>query len=321
MGSGESAEETAAFFKKNYGMNDLTVGVLKVEYPQHRVWITKPFYLGTYHVTRGQFRQFVKESGYKTDAEKGERPGAFGWDPDKQRLRVHSAGGPIQAQRLRTLRHAWQCLSVVRGLVRRGLLRQIGHRRPNRPKQRRWPRPSGRILGFRAVLFPFRLSRLERAGQPEQLPHGLPCCRDSVIHATPEQRANLAIGLGSHLPWPRSLLPSRCYTCCPFKPSVALRTLGKVGCRRTVRLSSLLETSILTAILACFGAEDAVPMKAELGFPETEDILARSRRGYLRQCRSGSSDRRATTIPFAMAVLASRPSGVLCVWRAGFSVP
>ena len=48
--------------------------------------ITKPFYLGTYHVTRGQFRQFVADTGYKTDAEKGERPGAFGWDPDKKQF-------------------------------------------------------------------------------------------------------------------------------------------------------------------------------------------------------------------------------------------
>ena len=44
--------------------------------------ITKPFYLGTYHVTRGQFRQFVKDSGYKTDAEKGDNPGAWGWDAE-----------------------------------------------------------------------------------------------------------------------------------------------------------------------------------------------------------------------------------------------
>ena len=54
------------------------------EWPQHRVRITKPFYLGTYHVTRGQFRQFVKDTGYKTDAEKGEFPGAAGWNPDKE---------------------------------------------------------------------------------------------------------------------------------------------------------------------------------------------------------------------------------------------
>jgi formylglycine-generating enzyme required for sulfatase activity len=41
------------------------------ERPQHRVRITRPFYLGVYEVTVGQFRQFVQQSGHKTDAEKG----------------------------------------------------------------------------------------------------------------------------------------------------------------------------------------------------------------------------------------------------------
>jgi formylglycine-generating enzyme required for sulfatase activity len=84
MGSGESAEDTVAFFKKTYGRGLLRADMFKNEHPQHRVRITKPFYLGTYHVTRGQFRQFVKETSYKTDAEKGENPGAFGWNPDKK---------------------------------------------------------------------------------------------------------------------------------------------------------------------------------------------------------------------------------------------
>ena len=86
MGSGESADATAAFFKKNYGVYLLTVHFFKHEHPQHRVRITKPFYLGTYHVTRGQFRQFVKESGYKTDSEKGDRPGAWGWTSEKRQF-------------------------------------------------------------------------------------------------------------------------------------------------------------------------------------------------------------------------------------------
>jgi formylglycine-generating enzyme required for sulfatase activity len=84
MGSGESAEATAAFFNKTYGEDLLSAGFFKGEHPQHRVRITKPFYLGTYHVTRGQFRQFVKDSGYKTEAEKAHNPGAWGWDPDKK---------------------------------------------------------------------------------------------------------------------------------------------------------------------------------------------------------------------------------------------
>jgi anti-anti-sigma factor len=84
MGSGESTEATAAFFNKAYGKDFLTAGFFKDEHPQHRVRITKPFYLGTYHVTRGQFRQFVAATACKTDAEKGERPGAFGWEPGKK---------------------------------------------------------------------------------------------------------------------------------------------------------------------------------------------------------------------------------------------
>ena len=82
MGSNESAEETTAFFAKKYGQL-LTADFLNGERPQHRVRITKPFHLGTYHVTRGQFRQFIEDSGYKTDAEKGDNPGAFGYDPKK----------------------------------------------------------------------------------------------------------------------------------------------------------------------------------------------------------------------------------------------
>jgi formylglycine-generating enzyme required for sulfatase activity len=84
MGSAESAEATAAFFNKTYGEDLLTADFFKEEHPQHRVRITKPFYLGTYHVTRGQFRQFVATTAYKTDAEKGEKRGAWGWDPEKK---------------------------------------------------------------------------------------------------------------------------------------------------------------------------------------------------------------------------------------------
>jgi formylglycine-generating enzyme required for sulfatase activity len=39
------------------------------EKPQHRVRITRPFYLGTTEVTRGQFRRFVDETGYRTEAD------------------------------------------------------------------------------------------------------------------------------------------------------------------------------------------------------------------------------------------------------------
>ena len=91
MGSGESEEATAAFFNKTYGEGLSGDDLLKADYfkdehPEHRVRITKSFYLGTYHVTRGQFRQFVADTSYKTDAEKGAKPGAWGLNPDKKRF-------------------------------------------------------------------------------------------------------------------------------------------------------------------------------------------------------------------------------------------
>jgi formylglycine-generating enzyme required for sulfatase activity/predicted Ser/Thr protein kinase len=40
------------------------------EKPQHPVTISRPFYMGMYEVTVGQFRQFLKGGTYKTDAER-----------------------------------------------------------------------------------------------------------------------------------------------------------------------------------------------------------------------------------------------------------
>lgn len=83
MGNEESAEAMIAYFNKTVCEGQLQASFavfFKDEYPQHRVRIAKPFYLGTYHVTRGQFRQFVEDSGYKTEAELPENPGADGWD-------------------------------------------------------------------------------------------------------------------------------------------------------------------------------------------------------------------------------------------------
>ena len=86
MGSRESAEDTAAFFREPYGVDFQTTDFFKDEHPLHRVRITRPFYLGTYQVTRGQFRQFVNDTGYKTDSERGDMPGAWGWDAEKRKF-------------------------------------------------------------------------------------------------------------------------------------------------------------------------------------------------------------------------------------------
>jgi formylglycine-generating enzyme len=49
--------------------------------PQHRVRITRPFYLGQHEVTVGQYRKFVEATGYKTALERDGTPG-FGFDAD-----------------------------------------------------------------------------------------------------------------------------------------------------------------------------------------------------------------------------------------------
>jgi formylglycine-generating enzyme required for sulfatase activity len=51
------------------------------EGPQREVTISKGFYMGVYEVTKGQFAQFISDSGYKTDAEKDGK--AWGWDGSK----------------------------------------------------------------------------------------------------------------------------------------------------------------------------------------------------------------------------------------------
>lgn len=47
------------------------------EGPQHRVKITRPFFMGIHEVTVGEFRKFVEGASYRTDAERDGR-GGFG---------------------------------------------------------------------------------------------------------------------------------------------------------------------------------------------------------------------------------------------------
>jgi formylglycine-generating enzyme required for sulfatase activity len=53
---------------------------IRSEGPQRRVRIDKPFYIGKHELTVGQFRKFVEDTGYKTDAEKDGKGGGY-YDP------------------------------------------------------------------------------------------------------------------------------------------------------------------------------------------------------------------------------------------------
>jgi eukaryotic-like serine/threonine-protein kinase len=58
----------------------------KPDEEQHAVEITRPFYLGTREVTVGQFRQFVEETGYRTEVERASQ-GGIGYDPRARTFR------------------------------------------------------------------------------------------------------------------------------------------------------------------------------------------------------------------------------------------
>ena len=60
------------------------------QYPQHRVGISRPFRIGTYEVTRGQFAAFVQATGYKTEGER-DGQGGVGIDPKTGKIKRDKA--------------------------------------------------------------------------------------------------------------------------------------------------------------------------------------------------------------------------------------
>jgi len=63
--------------------NDWNVqdSLIRPEGPAHKVRITRPFFLGKYHVTVAQFKQFAQETGYRTVAERQ----GWGWVYDESK--------------------------------------------------------------------------------------------------------------------------------------------------------------------------------------------------------------------------------------------
>ncbi len=78
MGSSETELEQEIQIGREKHMQEWVFGYLPFESPKHHVTLTKPFGMGVYEVTRGQFRQFVDATGYITEVEKNGK-GGFGF--------------------------------------------------------------------------------------------------------------------------------------------------------------------------------------------------------------------------------------------------
>jgi formylglycine-generating enzyme required for sulfatase activity len=70
MGSTQEQSELMLTRMKEKGAHEWYRQSPPSEMPQHPVKITKPFYIGIYETTLGDFKKFVELTGYRTDAEK-----------------------------------------------------------------------------------------------------------------------------------------------------------------------------------------------------------------------------------------------------------
>lgn len=70
MGNAETAETMDEAFRKDGFSKRAYATYVTAEYPQHRVRITRPFYLAVCELTVGQFGEFVSATNHRTDAEK-----------------------------------------------------------------------------------------------------------------------------------------------------------------------------------------------------------------------------------------------------------
>jgi sulfatase modifying factor 1 len=77
MGAEEDPSDTLSAFP--YARREWLDG----ETPQHRVKVTKPFYMGTYEVTLAQFLKFYHDAKYKMDCETDGKP-SWGYSEDGQ---------------------------------------------------------------------------------------------------------------------------------------------------------------------------------------------------------------------------------------------
>jgi formylglycine-generating enzyme required for sulfatase activity len=98
------SEESIASLQKAYPLAEkYRLENLIDEAPAHKVRITRPFYMGATEVTVGQFRQFVKQSGYVPES-LADGTGGYGYNP-KYDASKSKRGDAFEG---RDVRYSWQ---------------------------------------------------------------------------------------------------------------------------------------------------------------------------------------------------------------------
>jgi formylglycine-generating enzyme required for sulfatase activity len=82
MGSYETPDDLKRVFP------EAQIALYIRERPVHPVTITRPFFLGRYEVTKGQFKRFIAETNYKTSAERDVK-GGWGYSGDPRKPLLH----------------------------------------------------------------------------------------------------------------------------------------------------------------------------------------------------------------------------------------
>ena len=74
------------------------------EQPQHRVRISRPFYMGAHEVTRSEFAQFVRATGYLTDSKRDgrEAAGSMRQRAGSNRTQFTTGKTPVSRRRIAT---------------------------------------------------------------------------------------------------------------------------------------------------------------------------------------------------------------------------
>lgn len=112
MGSEKTPQEILRMFE----LDPRSTGILADEYPQHRVRITKPFYLGVYEVTQAEYEKVMGKN--PSWFSKGGRAARTAGPETTTRLRQ---GTTRQGQECWSYRPCTACFAAAAGMTSRGV--------------------------------------------------------------------------------------------------------------------------------------------------------------------------------------------------------